>query len=50
MLSKDVLSNAEMDSFLRGRDEQDLRWLRYFQTPTGYHVLSTWSRRDWWVV
>jgi hypothetical protein len=48
MVSKDLLSSAEMDSFLRGRDEQDSRWLRYFQTPTGYHVLSTWSRRNWW--
>ncbi|QSQ21319.1 hypothetical protein JY651_40055 [Pyxidicoccus parkwayensis] len=48
MVSKDLLSSTDMDSFLRGRDEKDSRWLRYFQTPTGYHVLSTWSRRDWW--
>ncbi|MFP2905533.1 hypothetical protein ACLESD_10825 [Pyxidicoccus sp. 3LFB2] len=43
--------NADDIALMRQRnDARANRWLRYFRTPTNYHVLSTWSRRDWWAV
>jgi hypothetical protein len=43
MLSQSLLGNEEMASVLLGQ-ERDSR-LRYFRTPTGYHVLSSLCRQ-----
>lgn len=46
MLSEQLLSGHELSSLLQ--EHQPHRLLRYFRTPSGYHVLSSLSRRNWW--
>ena len=48
MLARELLETEEIAALREQGDARDKAWLRYFQTPTGYHVLSTWSRRNWW--
>lgn len=48
MMTLETLRADELATMRERSDARDKAWLRYFQTPTGYHVLSTWSRRDWW--
>ncbi|WP_164010871.1 hypothetical protein [Pyxidicoccus trucidator] len=48
MVTAETLRADDITLLRQRNDARANRWLRYFQTPPNYHVLSTWSRRDWW--